>query len=178
MPRVVHARDCRFGGYLEDFEVGDVFHHWPGKTITEAEVHQFCMLTFAASPVHIDACYASREMEHGRNLVVGTYIYSLLLGMSVPDVSGRAIANLGAEHLRHVAPLYYGDTIYGSTQVTGTRVSRSRPGAGILTVETTGSNQDGLVVCVFERSILVPRGPIRPVEPTDDPADSARDTAR
>ncbi len=89
MPRVVHARDTRFGGYLEDFEVGDVFHHWPGKTITEAENHQFCMLTMAVNPVHIDAHYAAREMEHGRNLVVGTYIYALLVGMSVPDVSGR-----------------------------------------------------------------------------------------
>jgi len=159
LPRVVHARDSRFGGYLEDFEVGDVFHHWPGKTITEAEAHQFCMLTMAVSPVHVDAHYAAREMENGRNIVVGTYIYALLLGMSVPDVSGRAIANLGAEYLRHVAPVYHGDTLYGTTEVTGARVSRSRPGAGILTVETTGTNQDGLVVCTFRRSILVPRRP-------------------
>jgi acyl dehydratase len=159
MPRVVHARDSRFGGYLEDFEVGDIFHHWPGKTITEAENHQFCMLTMAVNPVHIDANYALREMEHGRNIVVGTYIYALLLGMSVPDVSGRAIANLGVEQLRHVAPVYHGDTLYGTTEVTGVRPSKSRPGTGILTVATTGTNQDERVVCTFARSILVPRRP-------------------
>ena len=159
MPRVVHARDTRFGGYLEDFEVGDVFHHWPGKTITEAENHQFCMLTMAVNPVHIDAHYAAREMEHGRNLVVGTYIYALLVGMSVPDVSGRALANLGVEQLRHVAPVYHGDTLYGTTEVTGRRPSKSRPRTGILTVATTGTNQDDRVVCTFARNILVPRRP-------------------
>ncbi len=157
MSRAFRARDLRFGGYLEDYQPGDVYHHWPGKTVTEAEVHLFCMLTFAVNPVHIDAHYAAEEMSQGRNIVVGTYIYSLLLGMSVPDISGRAIANLGTEHLRHVAPLFYGDTLYGSTEVVEARPSRSRPGAGILTVDTTGTNQDGLVVCTFRRSVLLPR---------------------
>jgi acyl dehydratase len=159
LPRVFRARDTRFGGYLEDYEPGDVFHHWPGKTVTEADVHLFCMLTFAVNPVHIDANYAAREMEGGQNIAVGTYIYSLLLGMSVPDISGRAIANLGADNLRHRAPVYYGDTIYGSTEVVGARISVSRPSTGILTVDTTGTNQDGLVVCTFRRSVLLPRRP-------------------
>lgn len=162
MPRVIHARESRFGGYLEDFEVGDVFYHWPGKTITEAEDHQFCLLTLAASPLHIDAHFAATEMPQGRNVVVGTYIYALLLGMSVPDISGRAIANLGAERLRHVAPMYHGDTLYGSTEVIATRVSKSHPETGVLTVDTTGRNQDGVVVCIFRRSILLPRRPSVP----------------
>jgi acyl dehydratase len=157
MPRTVYARESRFGGYLEDYEVGDVFHHWPGKTITEAEDHQFCLLTMAINPLHTDVHYAETEMEGGRNIVVGTYIYALLLGMSVPDISGRAIANLGAEQLRHVAPFHHGDTLYGMTEVTGVRPSQSRPGAGVLTVDTTGTNQDGVVVCTFTRSLLVPR---------------------
>jgi len=157
MPRDYYARESRFGGYLEDFEVGDHFHHWPGKTITESDDHQFCLLTLAASPLHIDANYAANEMPGGRNIVVGTYIYALLLGMSVPDISGRAIANLGADHLRHVAPMYHGDTLYGETIVLATRVSKSRADAGILTVATTGRNQNGISVCEFRRNILLPR---------------------
>src|SRR3954468_22027714 len=90
MPRIFSARDRRFGGYLEDYEPGDVYRHWPGKTITEAEDHMFCLLTMAASPIHTDRAYAATETEFGRNIVVGTFIYSLLLGMSVPDISGRA----------------------------------------------------------------------------------------
>ena len=97
MARIFSARDRRFGGYLEDYEPGDIYRHWPGKTITEAEDHMFCLLTLAASPLHVDRAYAAKETEFGRNIVVGTFIYSLLLGMSVPDISGRAIANLGRE---------------------------------------------------------------------------------
>src|SRR5262249_42727533 len=85
----------------------------PGRTITEAEDHLFCMLTMAASPLHVDAHYAERELAGGRNLVVGTFVYAALLGMSVPDTSGKAIAALGTESLRHVAPLHHGDTLYG-----------------------------------------------------------------
>lgn len=155
MPRTVYARDTRFGGYLEDYEVGDVFHHWPGKTITEAEVHQFCLLTMAAHPVHIDRTYVS-EMNYDRNIVIGTYVFSLLLGMSVPDISGRALANLGADELRHVAPLFYGDTLFGKSEVVGVRRSASHQGAGILSVQTTGTKQDGTIVCVFRRAVLLP----------------------
>ncbi len=133
MARTNVARDSRFGGYLEDYEPGDTFSHWPGKTITQAEDHLFCLLTMAASPLHIDAHYAETEMEGGRNVVVGSFVYALLLGMSVPDISGRAIANLGADELRHVAPMHHGDTLYGETRVVEVRRSNSRPGAGILT---------------------------------------------
>jgi acyl dehydratase len=150
------AREDRFGRYFEEFEVGDVYRHWPGHTVTEAEDHLFCMLTRAASPVHMDAHYAKTEMEQGRNLVVGTFVYSLLLGMSVPDTSGKAIAALGTESLRHLAPLYHGDTLYGETSVLEKRISNSRPGAGIVTIETRGLNQDRTRVCEFRRSFLVP----------------------
>ena len=159
MPAVHSARDERFGRYLDEFEIGAVFKHWPGKTVTEADDHLFCLLTMAASPLHIDRHFAKTEMPHGRNIVVGTYIYSLLLGMSVPDISGRAIANLGVSDLRHVAPLFHGDTLYGETEVLEVRPSRSRPGEGILTVRTDGFNQDGLKVCTFTRSVLLPLRP-------------------
>jgi acyl dehydratase len=159
MARIVHARETRFGGYLEDYEVGDVFVHWPGKTITEADNHAFCLLTLAASPIHVDAHFAEAELPGGRNLVVGTYVYSLLVGMSVPDLSGRAIANLGVERLRHVAPMHAGDTLYGQSEVMHTRVSASRPTTGILTATTVGRNQFGTVVCEYTRSVLLPRRP-------------------
>jgi acyl dehydratase len=159
MPMVHSARDERFGRYLDEFETGAVFKHWPGKTVTEADDHLFCLLTMAASPLHIDRHFAKTEMPHGRNIVVGTYIYSLLLGMSVPDISGRAIANLGVSDLRHIAPLFHGDTLYGETEVLEVRPSRSRPGEGILTVRTDGFNQDGLKVCTFTRSVLLPLRP-------------------
>jgi acyl dehydratase len=156
MATVFDARERRFGGFIEEYEPGDIYIHWPGKTVTEAEDHLFCLLTLSASPVHIDANYAAENMEFGRNIIVGTYVYALLLGMSVPDISGRAIANLGAEDLKHVSPLFHGDTLYGQTEILSTRLSKSRPGQGILRVRTTGKNQDGVVVCTFVRSVLLP----------------------
>jgi acyl dehydratase len=139
-----------FGRYLEELEVGDVYRHWPGRTVTEADNHLFCCLTMATSPLHTDAHYASERMDGGRNLVVGTY-------MSVPDVSGKAVAALGTTELRHLRPVHHGDTLYAETTVLRSRVSTSRPDAGVVAVETRGSNQDGEVVCRFERTFLVPR---------------------
>jgi len=159
MGRLFSARERRFGGYLEDYEPGDVFRHWPGKTITEAEDHMFCLLTMAASPLHIDRNFAETESEFRRNVVVGTYIYALLLGMSVPDISGRAIANLGLSELRHLAPMFHGDTLYGQSEVLLVRPSASRPAQGVLRVRTDGFNQDRLQVCTFTRAVLLPRRP-------------------
>jgi acyl dehydratase len=150
------AREERFGRSFEEFEVGDVYRHWPGRTVTEAEDHLFCLLTMAASPIHMDSHYAATEMEGGRNLVVGTLVYAALLGMSVPDTSGRAIAALGTDRLRHLAPLHHGDTLYGESTVVEARPSRSRPSAGVVTVETRGYDQDRTLVCEFRRSFLVP----------------------
>jgi len=157
MSRNFDARETRFGGYLEDYSVGDTYRHWPGKTITAAEDHLFCLLTMAANPLHVDEKYAAENSEFGRTVVVGTYIYALLLGMSMPDISGRAIANLGLSELRHVAPVFHGDTLYGSTTVLETRESRTRPSQGVITVKTTGVKQDDSVVCEFVRSVLLPR---------------------
>ena len=107
----------QFGRYYEEFEVGAVYKHWPGKTVTEYDDHLFCLLTMNHHPLHMDAHYAEETTDFGRNVVVGNYIYSLLLGMSVPDVSGKAIANLEVESLKHVKPTFHGDTIYGETEV-------------------------------------------------------------
>src|SRR5437868_2584411 len=96
---VTHERP--FGRYFEDFEPGDVYKHWPGKTITEADDHLFCLITMNHHPLHLDQWYAETQTQFGKNVVVGNLVYSLVLGMSVPDVSGAAIANLEVHELRH-----------------------------------------------------------------------------
>src|SRR4051812_2376203 len=149
--RAVTVYDRPFGRYYEDFEPGDVYKHWPGKTITEYDDHLFCMITMNHHPLHLDAHYAEETTDFGKNVVVGNYIYSLLLGMSVPDVSGKAIANLEIESLRHVAPTFHGDTIYGETTVLDKTESKSKDDRGVVHVETIGYKQDGTVVCIFRR---------------------------
>ncbi len=147
----------RFGRYYEEFEVGATYRHWPGKTVTEYDDHLFCLLTMNHHPLHLDAHYAEHSTEFGRNVVVGNYIYSLLLGMSVADVSGRAIANLEVSSLRHVAPTFHGDTLYGESEVLDKLESKSKNDRGIVQVETRGYNQDGTVVCIFRRRVMVPK---------------------
>ena len=130
----IHERP--FGRLYEDFEPGDVYSHWPGKTITEADDHLFCMITMNHHPLHTDAWYAETQSQFGKNVVVGNLVYSLVLGMSVPDVSGAAIANLEVEALKHKRPTFHGDTIYAETMVIEKRESSSRPDRGVVTVET------------------------------------------
>jgi acyl dehydratase len=144
-----------FGRYFEEFNVGDVYRHWPGKTITEADDHLFCMITMNHHPLHTDAWFAEHETIQGRNVVVGNLVYSLVLGMSVPDVSGSAIANLEIESLIHRHPTFHGDTIYAESRVLEVTPSVSKPDRGIVTVETKGFNQDGVEVCYFRRKVMV-----------------------
>lgn len=147
--------DRPFGRALEDFEVGQVLRHWPGRTITEAEDHLFCMLTMNHHPLHSDRYFAETQTVHGRNLVVGNLVYSIVLGMSVPDISGSAIANLEVESLQHRHPTFHGDTIYAQSEVVSVERSRSKPDRGIVTVETRGFNQDGVEVVYFRRKVMV-----------------------
>ncbi len=144
-----------FGRCLEDFEVGDVYRHWPGKTITEYDDHLFCMITMNHHPLHTNTWFAERDTVHGRNVVVGNLVYSLVLGMSVPDVSGSAIANLEVESLVHRHPTFHGDTIYAESRVLDVTESRSKPDRGVVTVETKGFNQRGEEVCSFRRKVMV-----------------------
>ncbi len=149
------VHDRPFGRYFEDFEVGDVYRHWPGKTITEADDHLFCMITMNHHPTHTNNWFAEHESPMGKPLVVGNLVYSLVLGMSVPDVSGSAIANLEVETLLHKKPTFHGDTIYAETRVLGKKESSSKPDRGIVTVETKGINQRGEEVCYFRRKVMV-----------------------
>src|SRR3954464_507836 len=142
-----------FGRNFEDFEVGDVYRHWPGKTITEYDDHLFCMITMNHHPLHTNDWYAERSPQ-GRNVVVGNLVYSLVLGMSVPDVSGAAIANLEVETLKHAKPTFHGDTIYAVTKVLA-KNETSDGRRGIVTVETKGVNQRSEEVCYFRRRVMV-----------------------
>src|SRR5919112_4241500 len=145
-----------YGRYLEEFEVGAVYKHWPAKTVTEADDHLFCLITMNHHPLHINDVYAAGS-DQGRNVVVGPYVYSLALGMSVSDVSGKAIANLATEELKHPAPLFHGDTLFCETEVLEKRESRSKPDRGTVKVHTRVLNQDGVLVAEFKRLVLVPR---------------------
>ena len=147
----------QFGRYFEDFQVGDTYKHWPGKTITEYDDHLFCAITYNQHPLHSDRNYAENATQFGKNVVVGNLVYSLVLGQSVPDVSGRAIANLEVESLKHANPTFHGDTIYSESTVLEKKESRSKNDRGVVYVETIGYKQDGTVVCEFRRRVLVPK---------------------
>src|SRR5215218_1529533 len=152
----------QFGRTYEEFEVGAVYKHWPGKTVTEYDDHLFCLLTMNHHPLHLDANYAEKTTDFGRNVVVGNLVYSLVLGMSVADVSGSAIANLEVETLQHKNPVFHGDTIYAETRVLDVKESSSKPDRGIVTVETKGLNQDGVEVCYFRRRVMIWKGEAAP----------------
>lgn len=156
------------GRFLEDFHVGDVYRHHPGRTISEADNTWFTLLTNNTHQVHINADYASRT-EFGRPIVVSTLTLAIVTGLSVPDVSQNAVANLGWDGVRLVAPVFAGDTLYASSEVLEVRPSRSRPRQGIVRVRTRGTNQRGETVIEFERTILVYKQGAAPADPRDAP---------
>ena len=146
----------QYGRYLEEFEVGAVYKHWPAKTVTEADDHLFCLITMNHHPLHINDVYA-QQSQQGKNVVVGPLVYSLALGMSVGDVSGKAIANLATEDLSHPAPVFHGDTLFCESEVLEVRESKSKPDRGIVRVHTRVYKQDGTLVAEFKRAVLIPR---------------------
>lgn len=142
------------GLYYEEFEEGAEIRHALSKTIFESDNNFFSLLTMNHHPVHTNADYASHN-QHGQPLVVGTLVFSLVVGMTVPDISGKAIANLGYEDIKHLAPTFIGDTIYARTRIISKRESKSKPDRGIIYVETIGYNQRGEDVIFFRRNVLV-----------------------
>jgi len=146
----------QFGRFYEDFQVGDVYEHRPGRTITETDNTWFTLLTMNTHPMHFDREYAAKS-EFGRCIVCSPFTVALMVGMSVTDVSQKAIANLGWTDIKLTHPLYAGDTLTCESEVLDKRESKSRPGAGIVTVKTTGFNQDGKMVCTFSRTMLIAR---------------------
>ena len=156
--REVGARRWResFGRYFEEFEVGDVYEHRPGRTISETDNTWFTLLTMNNHPLHFDAEYAAKS-EFKRPLVNSCLTLSIVVGMSVSDVSYKAIGNLGWNDIKLTAPVFAGDTLYAESEVIAKRESQSRPTQGIVTVRTTGLNQDRKVVISYERTVLVPK---------------------
>ena len=142
------------GLYYEDFVVGAVIKNALSKTIFESDNNFFSLLTMNHHPVHTNADYAARN-QHRKILVVGTLVFSLAVGMTVPDISGKAIANLGYEDIRHLAPMFIGDTLYVKTKILDKRESKSKPDRGIVYVETIGYNQNAVDVISFRRNVLV-----------------------
>ncbi|WP_213954638.1 MULTISPECIES: MaoC family dehydratase [unclassified Variovorax] len=143
-----------FGRHYEEFHVGDVYEHRPGRTVTETENTWFTLLTMNTHPMHFDGEYA-KASEFGRCIVCSPFTVALMVGMSVTDVSQKAIANLGWGDIKMTFPVFAGDTLYAASEVLDKRESASRPGAGIVTVRTIGTNQDGKVVCTFTRTMLI-----------------------
>lgn len=142
------------GRFFEDFEVGDVYEHPLGRTVTTVDNLWFSLLTQNSAPVHFDHHY-SAQTEFGRPLVDSTFTVALVTGQSVTDVSQNVFANLGWDEIRLPNPVFEGDTIYSRSEVLETRESTSRPEVGIVQVETTGYKQDGTVVITFKRTIMV-----------------------
>ena len=144
----------KLGNYYEDFVVDEVIKHQLSKTIFESDNNIFSLLTMNHHPLHINIQYAESS-QHGKILVVGTLVFSLVVGITVPDISGKAIANLEYENIKHLRPVFVGDTIYAETLILDKRESLSRLDRGIVTVKTTGYNQDHSAVIEFKRSVLI-----------------------
>ena len=142
------------GLYFDDFEVGHIYEHRPGRTLTDADNIQFSLMTMNYHPMHCDAHFAEKS-EFGKLLINSGLTIAIVLGMSVPEVSGKAIANLGFREIKLTAPVFAGDAIYAESEILEKRASASRPGQGIVTVRTKGVNQDGAVFMTFQRSALI-----------------------
>ena len=142
------------GLYYEDFVVGETINHSLSKTVFESDNNFFSLLTMNHHPVHTNLDYA-RQNQHGKILVVGTLVFSLAVGMTVPDISGKAIANLDYENIRHLGPVFINDTLYVRTKILDKRESTSKGDRGIVYVETIGYNQRGEDVISFRRNVLV-----------------------
>jgi itaconyl-CoA hydratase len=143
------------GRCFEDFVVGDRYEHRPGRTITEADNTWFTLLTMNTHPLHFDANYAAKT-EFGKPVVNSLLTLAIVTGQSVSDTSQKAIANLGWGAIRLTAPVFVGDTLYAQSEVLSLRLSRSRPGQGLVEIRTSGANQHGIEVIAFTRTFLVP----------------------
>ena len=146
----------QFGRYLDEFKSGELIQHAATKTVLESDNNFFSLLTMNHHPVHLDVEYC-KQHPHGKILVVGTFVFSLVVGFTVPDISGKAIANLDYEQVTHDSPVFIGDTLHAETEVLSVRQSKSKPDRGIVYVETRAYNQHNQKVLTFRRHVLVPR---------------------
>jgi len=146
------------GRFFEDYVVGEIIPHWPGRTIRDADDTWFSLLTMNMNPLHFDEHYAS-QTQHGRCLVNGVLVFAVAVGMSVADMSLNAVANLEYESVKHLAPSFHGDTLYAESTVLEKSESRSKPDRGVLYVETRCRNQREEIVLTLRRRILMTKRP-------------------
>ena len=144
------------GNYLDDFSAGEIISHSLSKTIFESDNNLFSLLTMNHHPLHLNEDFAGKA-QHGKILVVGPLVISLVVGITVQDISGKAIANLDYEKITHDRPVFVGDTIYVETEILDIRVSKSKPDRGIVYVETRAFNQHGKKVLTLRRHTLIPK---------------------
>jgi len=146
-----------YGRYFEELEPGQHFRHWPGRTLTEFDDTLFSLMSMNQHPLHIDEHYAAGT-QHGRRLAAGPLVISLVIGMSQADIGGRALETLNYSHVRHLRPVFHGDTIYAeSTVVLKEEISNER---GLVVVSTRGINQREEIILTLERKIVVPKSPV------------------
>ena len=145
------------GNYFEDFKINEIMYHSLSKTIFESDNNLFCLLTMNQHPLHTNLHYAEKEY-YGKPLVVGTLVFSLVVGLTVQDISGKAIANLNFENIEHLSPTFINDTIYAKSKIIDLWPSKTRSDRGIVYVETTGYNQNNIDVLKFRRKVLVKKG--------------------
>ena len=144
----------QIGLYFEDFEVGAEIKHSLSKTIFESDDNFFSLLTMNYHPVHTNLDYAAQN-QHGKILVVGTLVFFLAVGITVPDISGKAIANLEYESVKHLNPVFINDTIYVRSKILDKWESKSKNDRGIVYVESIAYNQNGVDVLSFRRKVLI-----------------------
>lgn len=142
------------GRFFEDFSVGEIIEHPLSKTIFESDNNFFSLVTMNHHPVHTNEDYAQKK-QHGKILVVGTLVFSLAVGMTVPEISGKAVANLEYQEVKHIHPVFIGDTIYVKTEVLNKVSSQSKADRGVVTVETIAYNQNSIAVLSFKRNVLI-----------------------
>jgi len=142
------------GHYYDEFNENEIIFHSLSKTIFESDNNLFCLLTMNHHPVHTNQDYSCKQ-QHGQILAVGTLVFSLVVGITVPDISGKAIANLGYENIQHLHPVFIGDTLYAKTTILEKYESKSKNDRGIIVVETIGYNQDKKNVISFKRKVLI-----------------------
>jgi acyl dehydratase len=144
----------KMGNYYDDFIIGDVLEHSQSKTIFESDNNLFSLLTLNGHPIHTNIDYAEKS-QHKQILVVGTLVFSLAVGITVSDISGKAIANLEYMSVKHTNPVFVNDTIYVKSTILDKTPSSSKTDRGIVHVESKVYNQNGEVVLIFERKVLI-----------------------
>lgn len=147
--------ESRFGNYYEDFILGKTINHALSKTIFESDNNLFCLLTMNHHPVHLNSDFV-KSHQHGKILVVGTLVFSMAVGITVGDISGKAIANLEYESVKHLNPVFINDTLYARTTIID-KWETSKGDRGVVYVETTVKNQNNLDVLSFRRKVLIPK---------------------